>query len=150
ADRNANTCRDVEWPYRTIERVRVGDPGQVGVDQLGLKHADDLARVQSVLIVRQVVDAPLRGELPYVGYPLRPWAEPRLHEVATHVGSSKKPDLREEVRFDHETLRRESIPIGVVVEKPAVAEIVARSAFCLRTGDVRIEANVLIERERRV
>ena len=125
-------------------------PGHVGVDQLGLKQADDLARVQPVLIVRQIVDARLRGELPHVRYPRRPRAEPRLHEVAPHVGSSEEADLREKVRFDHEPRGCKPVAIAVVVEEAAVAEIVARSDYRLRASHVGIEAHVLIERERRV
>jgi hypothetical protein len=119
-DRNADTRRDLEWTHQTIERVGVHDAGDVGVDQLGLKQADDLARVEPVLIVGHVVDACLRGELPHIRYPHRPRAEPRLHEVAPHVGSSQEPNLREEVRFDHEPLRGEPVAIAGVIEEPAV------------------------------
>src|SRR4030095_14138353 len=124
-NRNADGGRDIEWAHWTIEAVRVGEPDHCGVDQLGLKRPDELARVEPVLIVRQVVDAHLRGELPHVVYPHRPRTEPRLHEVAPHVSSAQEPDLRQEFRFDDEPLRREPVAIAGIVEETAVAEIVA-------------------------
>jgi hypothetical protein len=84
-DGNADTCRDVEWARRMVERIPVRDPNHIGIDQLGLEQADDLARLQPVLIVRQVIDARLRREPPHMRYPRRLRAEPGLHESPHHA-----------------------------------------------------------------
>ena len=93
ADGNADAGRDVEWTHRAIERVRVHDSRDVGVHEFGLKDTDDLACVEPILVVCQIVDAPLRRELPDARNPRGPRTEPRLQEVAPHVSSAKEPYL---------------------------------------------------------
>src|SRR5207247_632218 len=61
-------------------------------------------------------------------------------------GAAHEADLGEEVRFDDEPFHLHTEQVGVVIEEAAVAQVVAFTFFGPRARQVRIEADVLVER----
>ena len=82
--------------------------------------------------------------LPEIGFVRR--TDTRLREIAPHIGAAHEADLGEEIRLDDEPFHLNAESIGVVVEEAAVAQVVAVTPLGPCSREIRIEADVLVER----
>ena len=91
-------------------------------------------------VVGRVLEARLVAVFPDQSAVRRARAEARECEVAPEVVAAQEADLGIEVVLDNQTIDLQPVAIGVVVELPAIAQVIAVQAGRPRLGDVACSA----------
>ena len=98
---------------------------EIAVLLLDAERPLQLARLEAVVVVGRVLEARLVAVFPDQTAVLRARAEARECVVAPEVLAAQEADLGIEVVLDNQTIDLQPVAIGVVVDLPAVAQVIA-------------------------